>query len=91
MNGNGKFHSQIPNFWGPDGNASEKFLSQLSGTGMQEGNSISNFRERELAASIPGNDRVPEFPLTPEIVAFCSRVMDFQSRVGQVEKTDENN
>ena len=41
---------------------------------MQVENSIHNFRERELEAGIPGNDREREFPLTPATmrIAQCA-------------------
>ena len=34
-------------------------------------NWIPDFREREFEASIPGNGREPEFPLTPGINLYC--------------------
>ena len=36
---------------------------------MRNEKTIPNFREREWEASIPGNGREREFPLTPELLA----------------------
>ena len=76
--GNGKgIKKSIPKFWEWEGNEKipfpkfgngkgmKKIHSQNSGTGREWKKSIPKVRERESEASILGNDREQEFPLTP--------------------------
>ena len=73
-NGNGLFHSRrsgtgrelkkpIPSIREREGNEKKPFPKFGNGKGMKK--SIPTVRERESEASILGNDREREFPLTP--------------------------
>ena len=61
--GNGK--KPIPRIREQEGNEKKTFPKFKNGKGMKK--SIPKVRERESEASILGNDREREFPLTPEI------------------------
>ena len=80
--GNKKIHSQIsgmgrewknpiPKIREREGNEKNPFPKFGNGKGMKK--SIPKVRERESEASILGNDRKREFPLTPEIEYFLFR------------------
>ena len=55
----------IPNYWERERECRISFPTFGNGNGNEK--SIPNFRERELEASIPGNGREREFPLTPAL------------------------
>ena len=53
----------IPKFWERERESKKAFPTFGNGNGNEK--IIPNFREREWEASIPGNGREREFPLTP--------------------------
>ena len=53
----------IPNYWEREREWGISFPTFGNGNGNEK--TIPNFREREWEASIPGNGREREFPLTP--------------------------
>ena len=63
-NGTG-MKNYIPNYWEREREWGMSFPTFGNGNGNEK--TIPNFREREWEASIPGNGREREFPLTPAI------------------------
>ena len=61
-NGTG-MKNYIPNYWEREREWGISFPTFGNGNGNEK--TIPNFREREWEASIPGNGREREFPLTP--------------------------